>query len=289
MEHISVVIATLDRGEDMVSLLGQLAELEKLEIIIVDQTETYTDEIQQKIENLVNSNPNFFYYKLEQKGAGNARNFGVQKSSGSHILFIDDDVVLPDDFFTKYLNYAGEMGNIDATAGMVLGLDGSVNIYLSKIFYNKYYGYLFRPVNYAYPLQPSDLGTCNMLIKKDVFLKLGGFDTKLLRLEDSDFSTRFLKAGFLSRYEPELFLIHKLTPTGAVRHLTGLYKSEVYWKQCFYLVVKNFGLYKGRGLLYYYIKPHIATKRLLKNPLNLFFAVKNVCKGYLMAKKELNA
>jgi GT2 family glycosyltransferase len=286
--NFSVVIATLNRGEDLGALLLQLAEMQKVEVIVVDQTEGYPVEIQQQLEQLIKSNANFSYYKLQEKSASNARNFGVNKASGEYIFFIDDDVILPEDYFTKYFDYIQANYKVDAVAGMVLGLDKAINYSLSKIYHNKYFGHLFRPVNYAYPLTTSDLGTCNMLIKKDVFLQLAGFDTTLLRFEDSDFSTRFLKAGHISHYEPDLFLIHKLTSTGAVRNLTGLVKSEAYWEQCFYLVLKNFGLKNGRGLLYYYVKPQIISRRLVLNPLQYITGLGKLYKGYLLAKNKLN-
>jgi len=284
----SVVIATLNRGEDLNALLLQLTEMQKAEVIVVDQTEEYPAEIQQQLDQHINANTNFFYFKLQQKSASNARNFGVNKASGKYIFFIDDDVILPEDYFTKYFNYIQANPIVDAIAGMVLGLDKAINYSLAKIYYNQYFGHLFRPVNYAYPLTTSDLGTCNMLIKKSIFTQLGGFDTTLLRFEDSDFSTRFLKAGYVSHYEPDLFLIHKLTSTGAVRNLTGLVKSEAYWEQCFYLVLKNFGLKNGRGLLYYYVKPQIISRRLVLNPLQYITGLGKLYKGYLLAKNKLN-
>ena len=287
MVKISVIIATLDRGEDLIALLNQLAEEKKLEVIVVDQTEKHADEHQQKLNGLFKNNNNFHNYRLDLKNVSNARNFGVQKSSGNYLLFIDDDVTLPDGYITRFANFAGENQNIDAVAGMVLGLDLSINYTLSKEFYNKQYGRMFKPLNYGYKLTDSDLPSGNLLIKKTVFQSLQGYDTNLLRFEDSDFAMRFFKAGFKSCYEPELYLIHKATPTGSARKSIDLNKSDVYWEQCFYLILKNFGLYKGRGLLWYYLRRRVINRPTLKKPAQFAIAISKVYAGYFLARNKI--
>ena len=287
MVSISVIIATLDRGEDLIMLLDQLSEEKKMEVIVVDQTDIYADEHQQKLTGLFNNNPNFHYYKLELKNVSNARNFGVQKSSGNYLLFIDDDVTLPDDYINKFANFAGENQNMDAVAGMVLGLDLNINYSLSKEFYNKHYGRMFKPLNYGYKLTDSDLPSGNLLIKKTAFNSLNGYDTNLLRFEDSDFAMRFFKAGLKSCYEPDLYLIHKATPTGSARKSIDLNKSDVYWEQCFYLILKNFGLYKGRGLLWYYLRRRVINRPTLTKPGQFAAAVSKVYNGYFAAKRKI--
>ncbi|RZL45429.1 MAG: hypothetical protein EOO93_26900, partial [Pedobacter sp.] len=78
MNSISVVIATLNRGKDLVCLLQQIESFQTKphEIIVVDQSESYPLEIKQQLnEILLSSSIN--YQKIEIKGAAAARNFGV--------------------------------------------------------------------------------------------------------------------------------------------------------------------------------------------------------------------
>jgi len=289
MASVAVIIATLDRGPDLIHVLEQITIVpEKMEVIIVDQTVQHDDLIYKKLNTLVDHNSNFYYYKQIEKNTSIARNFGAKQADADYLIFIDDDVIIEPDFFTKYINYISENSSVDAIAGMVLNIDNTREYSLPQLYKNKYIGHLFRPMNYAYKIEESDLGTCNMLIKKSVFTELDGFDPQLLRLEDSDFATRFLKAGYKSVYDPGIFLIHKGTPTGASRHLTSPGKTDVYWAQCFYMVMKNFGLSRGWRFIYYYAKPYIIRKGIFIRPKNYFLEINKIFKGYLMARKTLS-
>jgi len=292
MNSISLVIATLNRGEDLVSLLNQIDNLEvkPQEIIIVDQSEDYPPNIKKLIDKVLLNNY-INYHHIKTKGASHARNFGVSMALFEYIIFIDDDVMLPPDFFDKYLSVINSDLDFDAIAGKVLGLDEKTSYSLPKEFNDQNFGFMFRPMHYGYPLENSDLGSCNMMIKTSVFLKLKGFDEKLKRLEDSDLAFRLLKKGFKSYYNPSISLIHKFSLYGAARDITiskiRQYPSKEYWQQYFYYVIKNSTIYQGKTFLLFYLKPVFIKKGMLLRPLRLFYALKSVYNGYHNAKQIL--
>lgn len=291
INSISLVIATLNRGEDILSILNQIAVLESkpTEIIVIDQSEDYPILIKTSLEEIIHDkNLNIKYHKIKIKSASYARNYGVSIATCDFIIFIDDDVIIPNDFFEKYL--ASINLDYDAIAGKVLGLDEETNYSLPKQFIDKNVGFLFRPMNYGISMNNSDLGTCNMLIKKAVFQKLNGFDENLQRLEDSDLATRFLKNRFKSYYDPSISLIHKFTTTGAARNITRNvkpYQSRAYWEQYFYFTIKNFGIYKGKTFILYYLKSNFLIKGYLIRPKRLFFALRELYYGYKIANQKL--
>ena len=49
----------------------------------------------------------------------------------------------------------------------------------------------------------------NMGIRRDVFIKLDGFDTSMRYGEDIDFSTRIIQGGYTTRLFPEAYVYHK--------------------------------------------------------------------------------
>ena len=49
----------------------------------------------------------------------------------------------------------------------------------------------------------------NMGIRRDVFIKLDGFDTSMRYGEDIDFSTRIIQAGYVTRLFPNAYVYHK--------------------------------------------------------------------------------
>ena len=57
-----------------------------------------------------------------------------------------------------------------------------------------------------------------MGIRRDVFIKLDGFDTSMRYGEDIDFSTRIIQGGYTTRLFPEAYVYHKrrtrLIPSG---------------------------------------------------------------------------
>lgn len=293
INSISLVIATLNRGEDIVSILSQIKILETkpTEIIVIDQSEDYPLSIKTRLETILQDRSlNIKYHKITTKRASFARNYGVSIATCKFIIFIDDDVIIPNDFFEKYLALINSGLNYDAIAGKVLGLDEETNYNLPKQFNDKNVGFLFRPMNYGKPLNTSDLGTCNMMIKKSVFEKLNGFDENLQRLEDSDLATRFLKSGFKSYYDPTISLIHKLTLTGAARNVTlntKPYQSRTYWEQYLYFTIKNFGLYKGKTFLLFHLKYNFPIKVYLIRPKRLFCALRELYYGYKLAQHRL--
>ena len=290
---ISIVVPTLNRGNDILSLLHGIEELnpKPAELIIIDQTDTYPEHLKFEIENKIqNTTINVLYQKSDIKSAGSARNIGVYLSTNEHIIFIDDDVILPIDFCAKYNKCFKDNPILDAIAGRVEETNQTITYNLPIQFKDKYVGFLFRPMNYGYYLAEfADLGSCNMGIKKSVFLSLNGFDASMKRLEDSDLSFRFHKKGFKSIYNPSIYLTHKLTLTGANREITThhLYPSFLYWKEYFYFILKNCGLIKGWPFISYYIKGSLWFKPLLIRPWKFLPAVFNLLKGAVKAKIKL--
>lgn len=289
----SIIIATLNRGIDLSetikSINGQLNHLD--EVIIIDQTDIYEIEIENDIKkNINNFSGNILRIFIKEKSAGKARNIGIKNAKNDNIIFIDDDVILPPNFLENYRKYLTININVDAIAGRVSSSENDINPYLPKEFNDKNVGFLFRPMNYEFKLENADLGSCNMFIKKEVFNKLKGFDEKMKRLEDSDLSCRFQKAGFKSIYLPEIWLVHKATPTGASRHITiqkKPYPNYLFWKEYFYFTLKNFGIKKGHVFITYWLKQKLNNKRTLLLPWNLTHAIYNLIKGYASAKSRL--
>lgn len=290
---VSIIIPTLNRGSDLIETLNFLTEQLKgnNEVIIVDQSDPYPIEIDIKLQEILRVHQNTIkYFKIEKKSAGRARNFGVTKSSYDNLVFIDDDVILPKDFLEKYQHYLNKYPDLDAIAGKVCSQEGNVCNDLPNEYHDKHVGFLFRPMDYCSDIDNADLGSCNMLIKKNTFEKLNGFDEKMLRLEDSDLSTRFQQKKFKSKYIADISLIHKASEYGATRHVTmhqRPYPSKLFWTEYFYFTLKNFGLLKGRTFIAFWMREKILTKRIIFLPWNFVLAMNEVHKGFSAAKKRI--
>lgn len=98
-ENTSLIIPTKNRSEKLIKLLYKLATLKLKfnEIIIIDSSNIIHSKI---IENKCKLN-NYKYYHTKSS-TSYQRNFGLKKvKNNTYVMFMDDDVVLFDDAFSK--------------------------------------------------------------------------------------------------------------------------------------------------------------------------------------------
>jgi len=99
---VSAIIPTKNRAQDVVSLLRSLSEQTRLpdEVIIIDQSPKPL--LQERLEDTSFAGLFIrYYWKPEISGLTQAKNYGVSVSTGSVLLFLDDDVVLEKDFIEE--------------------------------------------------------------------------------------------------------------------------------------------------------------------------------------------
>lgn len=75
-----------------------------IEVIIVDDGSP--DNSYKIIDEYVKRNNNFISYKIENSGQGGARNFGIDKSTGEYIVFLDSDDYIAYDCIEKLVSAA---------------------------------------------------------------------------------------------------------------------------------------------------------------------------------------
>lgn len=122
------------------------------------------------------------------KGANSCRNFGVLKSSGEYLIFLDADDLLSKNCIEHRVNsIADEDLVIHSTAHFTKDIDQAtpffpnLNIHLSAIEYRNMF------LEYMIPWHTSS-GIWN----KEFFTKINGFNERLLRFQDVDIHVRAL-------------------------------------------------------------------------------------------------
>ncbi|MCX8170525.1 MAG: glycosyltransferase [Candidatus Bathyarchaeota archaeon] len=176
----SVVIPTLQEGKYIGRLLAKIAGVNpRLEIIVVDGGSTDgTVEAAKSFTDKV--------YVLNRRGIGRARNYGALKANGDVIIFMDADVEPPPGFVDRVLLAFEDKRVVGATCNI---MPKGSSPFLSAFFL--FYNLLLRLLSHIKPHSRGEF----IAVRREAFLKVGGFDERLPCLEDHDLAFRLSKIG----------------------------------------------------------------------------------------------
>jgi glycosyltransferase involved in cell wall biosynthesis len=188
---ISVIIPTLNRSTTIIraieSILAQT--FKNYEIIVIDDGST--DNTKELI-----SSYDLKYVFTENRGVSYARNLGVEMAKGEWIAFLDsDDEWLPTKLEEQIL-YSNDKPDILLIHTDEIWIRDGVRVNPPKK-YKKGGGDQFIP-----NLKLCAIGPSTSMLKKDIFLELGGFRVDLPCCEDYDFWLKFTslyEVGFIDK------------------------------------------------------------------------------------------
>lgn len=187
VEKISVIIPTYNRGHVIESSIRSVLNqtYENIEVIVVD------DGSSDNTEDVVTSigDDRVRYIKCEKnKGASMARNIGVSHASAKLIAFHDSDDFWRAEKLEKQMEYWSENPQYAMIYSSYLMHRNNDN--LTKVpdedWWGELEGDIFLPL-----LVRNTIGAPTMLMQKECFEELGGFDTTLKCIEDWEFAVRF--------------------------------------------------------------------------------------------------
>jgi GT2 family glycosyltransferase len=204
-----------------------------------------------------------------QPGAQSARNKASGGTDADILLFLDDDVDPETGLVGAHLeNYRDP--TIHAVAGFYLEPGESETSQPKDGIWWRPLTQLERyPASYSKrvdsPLWPS----CNGSIRREVFLKLGGFDENYhyTLLDDTDLAVRMLNAGYRCVHDPKARLFHRKEPTGGNRPAKPgdrVIASREKWYTWTYFFLVNYGAL-GVPELIWRIRRNIFRKAYFKN------------------------
>lgn len=199
MKKISVIIPTYNRAQKIEKSIQSVLKqtYSNLEIIIVDDgstdnTECVVKEIQD--ERIV------YIKQPVNQGVSAARNAGVMSATADIIAFHDsDDYWHPDklekqmDYWKKHSEY-----NMIYCGYWLKGIDDSIISVPFEGTWGELEGNIYQTL-----LINNTIGAPTMLMRKESFMKVGGFDTSLRSLEDWEFAIRYSKyneIGYVNEY-----------------------------------------------------------------------------------------
>ena len=169
MRLFSIIIPTISRRKELDNLLESITKIDYsniLEVIIVDQNKRdFLTDIIEKYKKVLTLK----YYNVNFKGVSKARNYGAKYASGEILSFPDDDSTILKETFSRVNEEFDKNEELSAIFGKVVDKDSKMDIihyinHSSKVKYSN----LFRTAI-----------ECSFFIKKEEFIKIGGFDEKL--------------------------------------------------------------------------------------------------------------
>ncbi|MEM2321470.1 MAG: glycosyltransferase [Candidatus Bathyarchaeia archaeon] len=178
---VSVVIPTLQEEKYIGSILSKLVNIDSsLEIIIVDGgSADRTVEIARRFTEKV--------FVLRERGIGRARNYGASRASGDIIIFVDADIDLPPSFLEKVLSAFKRNENVVGTTCNIMPKDPLPH---EQVFF-KLYNFIFSILLLLKPHLRGEF----LAVRRDAFMKIGGFNEDLPCCEDHELAFRLSKVG----------------------------------------------------------------------------------------------
>jgi GT2 family glycosyltransferase len=206
---ITVAIPTYQRESVLLNTLSALLALEQAaaEILVLDQTRTHEPETNRQLTSWHQAN-SIRWLRLEHPSIPAAMNHGLVEARESFVLFLDDDIRPDADLITAHLSAHQQA---DLVAGLVLQ-PGEQALPL-KI------GERFR-FNSTEPAWIGEFIGCNFSVKRDVALKLGGFDENFTGAAyrfEAEFAHRYTASYGPIRFEPAARIHHLQVPSGGTR------------------------------------------------------------------------
>lgn len=239
---LSVVVATLDRPDDLAQCLQSLEQIEtrhRFEIVVVDNNPSsgVTEEI-------VRSFKRAHYVPETRRGLSYARNAGIRAARGEIIVTTDDDVTVPpnwlDELCRPFLDptVAGVTGNVlpltldDASERRFEEYGG-----LGRGFTRRTFDYRWLRAS-AYAAETWEIGaTANAAFRAELFAdrRVGLLDESLGAgmptgcSEDTYLFYRILLSGKRIVYEPSAYVRHKhrATPAALRKQIYSYSKGHV--------------------------------------------------------------
>ena len=235
----SIIVPVYNRPDEVDELLQSLTEqeLKDFEVVIVeDGSQKPCKDVCDKFADILD----LHYYVKENGGPGQARNYGAERAKGEWLIILDSDVVLPKGYLQAVengLSVECRVESVEFAAAKNKAEASSDDSNHNSTLYTLHSTLAafggpdashpsFTPIQKAISYSMTSFFTTggirggkkkldkfyprsfNMGIRRDVYLKLGGF-SKMRFGEDIDFSYRIVEAGYNPQLFPDAWVWHK--------------------------------------------------------------------------------
>jgi GT2 family glycosyltransferase len=240
--RISVIIPAYNAGKTIYDCLRSLenqSAAENYEVIVVDDGST------DNTKSIIKNFRNVRLIEQQHMGPAAARNLGAKNSTGEIFMFTDADCVLNKDWISRMAE-PFKNSEISGAQGSYKTEQKSAVARFAQLEIEERYDRMKSRKSIDF------IGSYSAAYRKDVFLKVGGFDESfpMASGEDPELSFKLAESGHKMVFVPEAIVYHK--------HPESL---EKYLKQKFWRAYWRIPLYKKHPQK---IKSESYTPQLLK-------------------------
>jgi GT2 family glycosyltransferase len=260
---ISVIIPTYRREDLLRDTLEDLLQQDypNFEVLVIDQTPTHEPQIQSYLEQLAEA-ARIRWFRVDWASLPGARNYGVRRSTGEIVLFIDDDIQLPAGYLKAHGRNYQEHPEIGAVAGRVFDRMKLADAEKVQRGTSPYQienlppeamdpGIAWYHIDLVHTVKPQPVIStrgCNMSFRREIFTRYGLWFDERFRgsavREESDFCLRLRQTGYRIWYDPEACLVHLGEETGGCHDMStrSLQYQITFYHNHFLMALKNLTL-----------------------------------------------
>tara|TARA_R110002020_G_scaffold154446_1_gene334172 strand:- start:235 stop:1569 length:1335 start_codon:yes stop_codon:yes gene_type:complete len=196
---VSIIIPTLNRYEYLKDVLEDLEKQDhkNFEVMIVDQSNPFQNDFYK------NFKLDIKLVHQTERALWLARNHAIEISQGEYILLFDDDSRVAPDWITNHLKCL-DFFKAEISSGISISAVGAE-----------------VPKNYSYFRISDQIDTGNVLIRKQIFKRIGLFDRQFekQRMGDGEYGLRAYLNGFKNISNPHAGRIHLKVGSGGLREM----------------------------------------------------------------------
>ncbi|MGA2912007.1 MAG: glycosyltransferase [Methanoregula sp.] len=227
--EISIIIPVHNKIQYTLNCLKSISfnTTGSFEVVVIDDASN--DETESQLKNIENIK---LIRNTANLGFVESCNKGAKSSKGKYLLFLNNDTIVAEEWLPPLLDII-KKENVGAVGSKLIYPDGRLQE-AGGIIWNDASGYNYgkgdNPNNSQYNYI-RDVDYCSgaaLIIKKEIFAKLGGFDTRFKPgyYEDTDLCFSIRNLGYRVLYQPRSIVIHYEGISNGTDISTGIKKYQ---------------------------------------------------------------
>lgn len=259
---LSIIIVTYNSSQHIKDMLLSIEKQTKTphEIIVIDNN-SFDQTIAQIYASKVNIR---LLQQKENLGFSRANNLGVKDAKGEYLLFLNPDTMVLDHAIDNLYNFLKSRDDVGIVAPQLIEDNGNIqpsvrNLPTVTRAIKEYYLGIKNSYEPFYPLsnQPLEVESvvgAAMMVPKDVYRKLGGFNDKyFMYYEDLELCKKVREDGLKTIYLPEVQINHAVGASAKTNPKTLRYlrhSARLYHGVVGYYILQLLLRFRGFLLLY---------------------------------------